>query len=469
MNRGNTVNHNVNRPVKRMSMLKLTTSAMVLGTTMVGCGMTGQAQRPSNVSDARAAKIGATAAAEASKALAKKKIDKAVVLAEAAVAAQPRNAGYRMLLGQVYLASGRFQSAEQSFADTLTLDPERERAALNLALAQVALGKKEAARSTLADYRDKLPAADMGLALALAGDADEAVRILEFATRAPDATAKTRQNLALAYALQGKWANAKVMAVQDLTPDETNTRLAQWAAMVRPTGAADQVASLLGVKPQADAGQPTRLALSPASPAVAVAQLSPVAAELPVLVTPAQPETVTVVASDVAPAFETVANAVPSVEAPTPKPALMLVQPIPVAPKATSQPRQAPRSAGFVRTAAVPRAAGGFRPASAAIGATDGKFVVQLGAFRNAVAAERAWNRIAGRVDLANYGAINGSVKRNQASLVRVSVGGFGSRDDANAMCARIKQTGNVCFVRIQASDAPARWVQRHTFKVAAR
>lgn len=451
MNR--TTAHPIERPAKRLSLLKVATSALVLGTTMVGCGMSGQAQRPGNVSDAKAAKIGATAAAAAGNALAKKKNAQAVTLAETAVAAQPRNADYRMLLGQAYLAAGRFQSAEQSYGDTLTLDPERERAALNLALAQTALGKKAAARSTLADYRDKLSAADFGLALALAGDTDEAIRILEFATRAPDVNAKTRQNLALTYALAGKWANAKVMAVQDLTPDETDARLAQWATMMSPTSAAaDQVAAVLGVQPQLDAGQPTRLALAPvqADVAVAVAQIVAPAPEPAAATAVAEPQAVAV--AEVAPAFETAS--------PVAAQAVTLVQPIP-APRA--------RPAAPVRAAGSARAAGGFRPAVATRGLGDGKFVVQIGAFRTSASAERAWNRISGRVDLANYGAINGSVKRNQANLVRVSVGGFGTRDDANAMCARIKQTGNVCFVRVQAGDAPARWVQRHTFKVAAR
>ncbi len=443
-----------NRALRRMSLLKAATSALVLGLTMVGCGMNGQAQRPGHVSDAKAAQVAASAAAAANKALAKKKNVEAITLAETAVAAQPRNADYRMLLGQAYLASGRFQSAEQSFADTLTLDPERERAALNLALAQVALGKKDAARSTLADYRDKLSAADLGLALALAGDSEEAVRILEFATRAPDVNAKTRQNLALAYALAGNWSNARVMAVQDMPVNEANARVAEWMSFVRPEAASSQVASLLGVQPQADAGQPTRLALAPTSAGVAMAQVvapvpEPVAAAAsPMTATEPQP----VAVADSTPVFETAAPAAAA-------PAVTLIQPLPAA-------RARPAVARGVGS---PRASGGFRQAMATRAPSDGKFVVQIGAFRTSASAERAWNRISGRVDLANYGAINGSVKSNQASLVRVSVGGFGTRGDANAMCARIKQTGNVCFVRVQAGDAPARWVQRHTFKVAAR
>ena len=288
--------------MKKMAITKLAASTLVLGVTMVGFGMNGQAKSQVSMSDEQVVSKAATAAKKAAKALTKQKLERAIALAEIAVGLQPRDAGYRLLLGQAYLASGRFQSAETSFIDTLTLDPERERAALNLALTQIALGKGDAARSTLADYRDKLPAADFGLATALSGNPEEAVRILEFATRAPDATAKTRQNLALAYAMAGKWTNAKVMAVQDLTPDEADIRLSQWATFVRPGSAPDQVASLLGVKPQDDAGQPTRLALAPS--VTQVAAITPAFEPSPVSVA-------AVVEPDTQPAYEAPATSTP--------------------------------------------------------------------------------------------------------------------------------------------------------------
>ncbi len=452
------------------STLRLTASALVFGTMMMAGTVTGQAQGATAVSEAQAARQAASFATRATKALAKKKALKAVVFAENAVALQPRDANYRMLLGQAYLTAGRFQSAEQTFSDTLTLNPERERAALNLALAQTALGKNEAAQSTLADYRDKLPAADFGLALALAGNPIEAVRVLEFAARAPDADAKTRQNLALAYALAGKWTNAKVMAVQDITPDEADARLAQWAGFARPGGGSMQVASLLGVKPVADGGQPTRLALAtPASPVAVAALEAPAPVNEPVAPEPVAPEPVAVAVADSTPAFETPVAPVALIAVAAP----VKAAPVPVLIRAEPRPvRQAivppSRPAKVVRTAVVNRPAVAIK-AAAFRSIKGGQFVVQLGAFQNASSAERAWNRVSGRVSLANYEAINGAAKIRSASLVRVSVGSFANRADANKLCARIKQTGNVCFVRVQSGDAPARWAQKHTFKVASR
>ena len=432
----------------KMAMMKLAASTLVLGVTMVGCSMTGQARHPAALSDARAAKVGAAAAAQASKAMSRHRTAQAVEFAETAVAAQPRNADYRLLLGQAYLAAGRFASAATSFSDTLTLDPNRERAALNLALAQTALGKTAAAKATLVEYREKLSAADYGLATALAGDPKEAVRVLEIAARAPDATAKTRQNLALAYALDGQWANAKVLAEQDLAPSDADRRMVQWASFAKPTGSWDQVASLLGVHPAVDAGQPTRLALD-ASPAVQVAQVDAPVAPAPV-------------ADSVALALATAATpaAPPAVEPAAPAFEVAAVQPS-LTPAA--------RAAPVIHAAVTP-----IRTAMPAVRRIKhgeaGQFVVQLGAFANAAGAERAWSHASGRYGLASYDPVNGVARSRTTALVRLSVGGFADHAAAQQMCTRIRSTGGTCFVRSVQGDAPAQWVQRaRTTRVASR
>ena len=450
------------KTMRSTSKLRLIASALVVGSSMMLASVSGQAQGADAGSETRVVREAQSFAVRASKALVKKNAVKAAALAERAVELEGRNADYRMLLGQTYLAAGRFQSAEQAFADTLTLNPEKERAALNLSLAQVALGKYIAAQSTLADYRDKLAAADFGLALALAGNPQEAVQILEFATRAPDATAKTRQNLALAYALAGKWTNAKVMAVQDITPDEADARLAVWAGFARPGGGPAQVAALLGVKPAADSGLPTRLALSSPAAAVAVA-----AVEVPAVQSVEAP----VAIADTTPTFETPAPAEPAkvqpvVVAAAPAPALIRADPQPARQAVKSSPQRTVSAKPAMKPVAAP--VGPLRNASVQR-TKSGKFVVQLGAFQTAASAQRAWNRISSRVDLSNYEATNGATKLRNASLVRVSVGSFGQRADADRMCARIKKTGNVCFVRVQEGDAPARWAQNNSFKVASR
>jgi Flp pilus assembly protein TadD len=241
--------------------VKLAVSGLALGMSLTGGHPVTDA--PSAAApEAKQLQIAAEAATKANAALAAQNYRGAVRFAETAVEYAPRNAAYRLMLGQAYLGAGRFASAETSFADTLTLTPDNGRAALNLALTEIAQGKRDQALSTLSDYREKLAVSDYGLAVGLAGDVETAITTLEAAIRGGDTDAKTRQNLALSYALAGRWSNARVMAMQDLSGNDVNDRIAQWASFVRPGSTYDQVASLLGVKPVEDGGQPTRLALN---------------------------------------------------------------------------------------------------------------------------------------------------------------------------------------------------------------
>jgi len=82
---------------------------------------------------------------KAQTALAQGKVDKAVMHAEAAVLADPRNAGYRAMMGAAYLESGRFNSAATSFDDAIALGDTDPRTVLSYALAKVALGDNAAA------------------------------------------------------------------------------------------------------------------------------------------------------------------------------------------------------------------------------------------------------------------------------------------------------------------------------------
>lgn len=425
--------------MRTFTLAKLAASVLVIGTVTVGCTPAGQAARVSGASDLKGAKLAEQSARRAAKALAKKDLARSIEFSEAAVAAMPRDARYRVLLGEAYLAAGRFASAETSFMDALTLDPENSAAALKLALVEIAVGKKADALGTLADYRDKLSASDFGLASALAGDVEGAVTLLEATVRDGTADAKTRQNLALVYAMAGKWTNARVMAVQDLPPSEADARIIQWMGFVRPQAQHDQVAALLGVSPVADAGQPTRLALAPAEHPVAVA-----AAEVALPIAEPAPAVVAVATPAPAPAAESQAPAFEINFAPR----NAVVQAVPAA-KLTSRP-----------LAARPKIAKpASRPAPRTVEA--GKFVVQLGAYANAAVAEHSWKTVSSRYRLASYTPVSANAKVGGANFIRLSVGGFANRDEAIHVCTRIKKAGGSCFVRGLASDAPARWVQR--------
>ena len=233
--------------------VKLAVSGIVLGMSLTG-GHAVNNTESSSSTEAKQLQMAATAAVQAKSWLAASNFRAAVRSAETAVEYAPRDASYRMLLGQAYLGAGRFTSAEASFTDALTLAPDTGRGGLNLALTQIAQGKRDAAMATLADYRDKIAASDYGLAVALAGDVDTAAMTLESAIRAGGSDAKTRQNLALVYAMAGKWSEARIMASQDLSSADVDLRIGQWSTFVRPSSSYDQVASMLGVRAVQDAG-----------------------------------------------------------------------------------------------------------------------------------------------------------------------------------------------------------------------
>ncbi|MEM8919439.1 MAG: SPOR domain-containing protein, partial [Pseudomonadota bacterium] len=258
--------------MKRDLILKLAASTMVISTTLTGCGPFGGSV--ASVSSKPATeKDGAKYAKKAEKALAKGQIDKAVIYAERSVEGVGTNSETRALLGQAYLAAGRFNSAERSFMDAMDLGANDARTVLSLALAQLGQGKADKAKRLVENNRNAIPVADYGLAMALAGETKVAVDVLEQAIRDANVNGRTRQNLGLAYALDGRWKEAKLMASQDIKPAAVDKRVMQWAQMARPGAYEVRVASLLNVNPvKSDPGQPVRLALNAAPTVVAVAE-----------------------------------------------------------------------------------------------------------------------------------------------------------------------------------------------------
>lgn len=80
---------------------------------------------------------------------------------------------------------------------------------------------------------------NLGLSLALSGDTDGAIAILEKLAGRPDASARQRQNLALAYGLAGRDHDAARLARVDLGDDEAANNVAVYGRLraLRATGA----------------------------------------------------------------------------------------------------------------------------------------------------------------------------------------------------------------------------------------
>jgi Flp pilus assembly protein TadD len=452
--------------------LKFAVSALAIGTTMVACGPTSRIASASAKAP-KAEQDAASLFARAQAAVKKGDYSEGLGLAERAVELSPRDVGYRMILADLYLKNGRFQSAEATFADVQQLDPTNARASFSIALARIALGRPAGAVAELDRLAETASPADIGLAFALAGEPRRAIELLEPAARAPGATARVRQNLALSYALAGDWEKARVTAAQDLSPADLDSRLGQWASMAQPGGGATQVAALLGVTPSQDPGQPVRLALAPAqaggtafasadplpepaaeviaptAPALAQAEPAPApeasAAEPVQIATSELPQWVSerAAAEAASPAEETRPLYAEAVEA------LVTPQPSVIAP------------ARSIETA--PRFEARRGPARVA-SAGSGRFAVQLGAYSSPSSVERAWGQMLKRFGFADLTPLSTTVSvPGRGTLHRLSVAGFASREAAGRTCRSIQAKGGACFVRTVAGDSPVRWASRYS------
>jgi len=115
--------------------IKFAVSALAIGGTMVACKPAAEAMRPASASayPARAEKQAADSFARAQAEVGKGHLAAALPFAEEAVAGSSRDVGYRMLLADLYLRSGRFQSAVTTYGDVTALDPGNTRASLSIA------------------------------------------------------------------------------------------------------------------------------------------------------------------------------------------------------------------------------------------------------------------------------------------------------------------------------------------------
>lgn len=128
---------------------------------------------------------------------------KALTFADAAVARAPKDKRAQIGQGVAMDMLGRHAEAQLRYRKAIAIDPY-----------------DVAARS------------DLALSLALTGQYDEAIKIMTPIARAPDATPRLRQNLALIYGLKGDMAAARALSRVDLNTAQTNGNL-RFFALVR--------------------------------------------------------------------------------------------------------------------------------------------------------------------------------------------------------------------------------------------
>lgn len=399
-------------------------------------------------------------AKKAENALAKGKADRALTFAELAVEADLQNRDYRGLLARIYMSQGRFVSAERTLMDVMELGQVDPRTVISLALSRIAQGNVDSAVMLVEANRSIVPVSDYGLTLALAGRSAEAINILTDAIRVDGATARTRQNLALAYALDGRWRDARVMASQDMAQTAVNDRIAEWAQFARPEAYTLRVAGLLKVRVNmADTGQPVRLALNSATtPGLAQAEVPMAPVEVAVEAPQAE-----LAAIGPAPVADSIGFA--AVEQ-----AVQMMEPAPITKISDAELIKAADGPAKTVAPVVP-----VKLALADVPTTKSKtatstYLVQLGAFSNSQNAAAAWNKYR-----RNYNALSGknsassTVTVNGKKLVRLAATGFANASAANAACMRIKSQGGSCLVRNTAADKPVRMARVAGQRIAAR
>ncbi|MEO9633959.1 MAG: SPOR domain-containing protein [Parasphingorhabdus sp.] len=493
--------------MKRDVILKMAASSMVFTTVLTGCGPFGGGSTASVSSKPATVKDGAKYAKKAKKALAKGKTEAAITYAERSVAGVGSDPETRALLGQAYLAAGRLASAERSFQDAMELGKLDARTILSLSLAQLGQGKASKAKALVVNNRQYIPAADYGLALALSGDSKTAIEVLEQAIRESNVTGRTRQNLGLAYALDGRWKEAKVMAVQDVEPASVNDRVMQWAQMARPGAYKTRVATLLNVTPVAnDPGQPVQLALNPSAVPVSVAasseedygrEVASFDRNVPLPAIGPAPraesdvdflakENNVKVAAVSAPVKKPAAvPASKSVPVPASSAAAPVSAKVPVIRAETNPTRVAPKTKFVVETSrATPIGTSAqpvlqrvsYKPAVKSVKrarSTSGSHLVQLGAFSSPEGAKRAWGILSAKnSDLKSFEYASSRISVNGKTLYRLAAIGFGNAQTAEAMCVGIKAKGGSCIVRHTKGVkrvAPTRMASRAPKKLASR
>lgn len=390
-------------------------------------------------------------------ALAANDVPTAISFAERAVAKTPDDAGFRALLGNAYFAAGRFSSAESAYKDALSIYSEQPGVILKLALVEIANGKNNEAVALLQGAQSVLDPADYGLALALAGHSADAVPLLETAARARGADGRVRQNLALAYALSGDWAQARIIASQDVPANVLDERIQQWMQLAKPAKPSDQIATLVGVTPAAvDQGQPARLALRKSETQVAQAAV----AEPHVVAAASSPEPAPPPALAVAPA--------PPPSNPDRIAATAEASPAPITMVAMAAKEAASAFVAFTQKKPTISAkpAKARRVTASAARATprrgNSNAVVQLGAYGSAQSVNQAWNKLAAKYPaLRGYLPLRAKFVSPKGVFWRLSIQGFDSQRDAIERCNQLRGRGGSCFVRNAAGDTAIQYAAR--------
>lgn len=164
---------------------------------------------------------------------------KAREVLEEAAQFQPNHVGVDYMLGKIYLQESNPQDALNVFNRGLTTQPKSLDLLVGKGIALDMLRQHTAAQVTYQNAINTNPTGDVALArtnlamsLLLDNKPERAAEILKPEAAKPDASAVTRHNLALAYGMLGRHAEAKALIGKDMTEEERQASLKSLAQFI---------------------------------------------------------------------------------------------------------------------------------------------------------------------------------------------------------------------------------------------
>ena len=140
----------------------------------------------------------------------------------------------RLGVGRAELAAGRAAAAEATYRELVAASPKEAAAHSGLGIALDLQGRhadaQQAYRAALAQVESDGTRANLGLSLAMAGDAAGAIQILRPLATDPSASPRIRHNLAFALALSGDRQGAERALLPDMPKEQVVAALSGFDA-----------------------------------------------------------------------------------------------------------------------------------------------------------------------------------------------------------------------------------------------
>ncbi|HQT68753.1 MAG: hypothetical protein B7Z78_13610 [Rhodospirillales bacterium 20-60-12] len=254
------------------------------------------------------------------------------------------------------------------------------------------------------------------MSLALSGDPQQAIQILEPMARGSDATPKIREDYAAALAIAGETDQASQVLSIDMPPDQINSALNGYQALAAgamppiPDAPAATASPAAGAPPATVAALPTSNIQATILPPVSQSPIPPPSSSMP-------PAAVTAQAAPPAASPIKATTTVASVETTAAKTTPM---------KAVNMPASQAAPAG-----------------------AEGNVMVQLAALNSQSQAQAAWDSASRKMPslLADRSPDIQTAQIGDRTFYRLRTGGFASRAAAAQFCSKIQAAGGTCAV----------------------